>query len=109
MAYDQYLAQRVRGALGDQPDLVEKRMLGGVGFMIHGNMACGVHKGKLVVRLGADVYQKALARPHALPFDITGRPMKGWVMVAAEGCQNDESLQDWVEQALEFALTLPRK
>ena len=81
MAYDEALADRVLKALSDQPDLVEKKMFGGVGYLLRGNMACGVHKDKLIVRVGPAGYEEAISRPHTAPFDITGRAMKGWVMV----------------------------
>jgi TfoX/Sxy family transcriptional regulator of competence genes len=109
MPYDEGLAYRIREMLGNQPGLEEKKMFGGVGFMLRGNMACGVYKESLVVRLGPERNDEALARPHARPFDITGKPMKGWVMVAAEGCAEDEDLQSWVRQGVDFALTLPAK
>jgi TfoX/Sxy family transcriptional regulator of competence genes len=109
MAYDEGLAQRVREVLGDQPGLVEKRMFGGVGFMVQGNIACGVHRDELIVRVGPEGYHKALAEPQTSPFDITGRPMRGWVMVASEACESDEVLQTWVQRGIEFALTLSAK
>jgi TfoX/Sxy family transcriptional regulator of competence genes len=109
MPYDVYLTQRVRVLLADQPGLTERKMFGGVGFMLHGNMACGVHKDRLIVRVGPERYQEDLHQPHAMPFDITGKPMAGWVMVAAEGCQSDEALRDWVAQGVAFAHTLPPK
>ena len=109
MAYDEGLAQRIRDVLGEQPRLVEKKMFGGVGFMIHGNMACGVHKDALIVRVGPEGYEEALAKPHTRPFDMTGRPMKGWVMVTPDGYESDEVLEDWVQQGLDFALSLPAK
>lgn len=109
MAYDEGLAQRIREVLGAAPGLVEKRMFGGVGFMVQGNMACGVNKDNLIVRVGADQYQQALSRPHTRPFDMTGRPMKGWVMVGAPGYESDDDLKAWVQQGLDFALTLPAK
>ena len=84
MAYDEGLAHRVREVLRDLPGLVEKKMFGGIGFLVHGNMACGVNGDELIVRVGPEGYQEALARPHARPFDMTGRPMKGWVWVASE-------------------------
>ncbi|MCP4538427.1 MAG: TfoX/Sxy family protein [Chloroflexi bacterium] len=109
MAYDEGLAQRVRELLDEQPGNVEKKMFGGVGFIIHGNMACGVHKNALVVRVGPERYQDTLAKPYTREFDITGRPMKGWVMVASDGYETDEVLKDWVQQGVEFALSLPPK
>ena len=93
MAYDEGLAQRVRETLDDLSGLVEKKMFGGVGYMLHGNMACGVHKDKLIVRVGPEGYDEATSRPHTAPFDITGRAMKGWVMVEAAGYKNDDQLK----------------
>lgn len=109
MAYDEHLAGRIHNLLAGQPGLVEKKMFGGVGFLLHGNMACGVHKESLVVRVGPERYQEALGRPYTHPFDITGREMKGWVMVSAEGCAADEHLAAWVKEGVNFALTLPPK
>ena len=109
MAHDEGLAQRIREALGELPGLVEKKMFGGVGFMVQGNMACGVNKDDLIVRVGAEQYAEALAKPHTRPFDMTGRPMKGWVMVASDGYESDDALKNWVQQGVDFALSLPPK
>lgn len=81
MAYDQGLAQRVREALAGQPGLTERAMFGGIGFMVYGNMACGILKDELMVRVGPEGME-ALQRPGARVFDLTGRPMKGWVVVS---------------------------
>jgi TfoX/Sxy family transcriptional regulator of competence genes len=109
MAYDEGLAQRVREVLDDAPGLVEKRMFGGVGFMLQGNMACGVNGQDLIVRVGPDRYTEALAQPHAREFDLTGRPMKGWVTVTPDGYEADEDLERWVQQGVAFAMSLPAK
>ncbi|MEW5957372.1 MAG: TfoX/Sxy family protein [Chloroflexota bacterium] len=109
MAYDEGLAHRVREFLVEQPGFVEKKMFGGVGFMLHGNMACGVNKENLIVRIGPDQYEAALARPNTSVFDITGRPMTGWITVEPDGLESDEDLQDWVRQGIDFALSLPPK
>lgn len=109
MAYDEGLAQRIRDMLGEQPGLVEKKMFGGVGFLLFGNMAGGVHKDALIVRVGPERYDEAMKRPHTRPFDMTGRPMKGWVMLAANGYEADDDLSSWVQQGIEFALSLPPK
>ena len=109
MAYDEGLAQRIREVLGDQPGLVEKKMFGGVGFMVQGNMACGVNKEDLIVRVGPARYEGALAEAHTRPFDMTGRPMTGWVVVTADGYASDADLTRWVQEGLAFALTLPAK
>jgi hypothetical protein len=85
MAYDEKLAQRVRQALSGQDGIVEKKMFGGLAFMLHGNMSVGVEKDRLMVRVGPDRYDEALARPHARPMDFTGRPMKGFCVRAPGG------------------------
>jgi TfoX/Sxy family transcriptional regulator of competence genes len=109
MAYDEGLTQRILQLLSDQEGLVEKKMFGGVGFMLHGNMACGMHKDLLIVRVGPEGHEAAMAKPHTSPFDITGRAMRGWVMVSAEGCAQDEDLAAWVKEGVDFARTLPSK
>jgi hypothetical protein len=109
MAYDEGLAERIREVLDESSGLVEKKMFGGVGFMIQGNMACGVHKDKLVVRVGPERHAQATGMPHTIPFDITGRPMKGWVMVVADGYESDDDLSAWVQQGVDFARSLPAK
>ena len=109
MAYDEGLGQRIREVLDEQPNLVEKKMFGGVGFMVQGNMACGVHKDMLIVRVGPKAYEETMKYPHTRPFDMTGRAMKGWVMVEPGGFESATDLKDWVEQGLNFTLTLPPK
>lgn len=110
MAYDEDLAERINLILEDMnlPNLIEKRMFGGVGFMLSGNMACGVYQQYLIVRVGPHAYQDALAKPGSKVFDITGRPMTGWVMVSGSAIADDGSLQEWVEQGVEFAKSLPQ-
>jgi TfoX/Sxy family transcriptional regulator of competence genes len=107
MSYDDLLAIRIRASLGPLPGLVEKKMFGGVGFLVNGNMACGVHRDDLIVRIGAANYEEALTRPHARPFDMTGRPMAGWVMVSLAGCATETELKAWLDQGLAFARSLP--
>ncbi|MGD2148178.1 MAG: TfoX/Sxy family protein [Anaerolineae bacterium] len=109
MAYNEPLAERVRNALEGIPELVERKMFGGVGFMVQGNMACGVHGDGLIVRVGPDAYQRAVMGPHTRPFDLTGRPMKGWVVVVPDGYRSEDDLRAWVQEGLDFALTLPAK
>ena len=109
MAYDEGLAQRIEDALADQPDLVAKKMFGGVGYMVRGNMACGVNGDSLIARVGPAAYEEALGQPHASPFDMTGRPMKGWVYVGEQAISTDEDLRAWIERGVAFALTLPPK
>jgi TfoX/Sxy family transcriptional regulator of competence genes len=109
MAYDQGLSQRIREIMQDNPDLREKEMFGGICFMLNGNMACGVIGEELMVRVGKEAHKQAHAQPHTRPFDFTGRPMRGWVVVTAEGVAEDEDLQSWVKQGSEYALSLPPK
>ena len=109
MAYDEGLAERIRDRLQETPGLVEKKMFGGVGYMLHGNMACGVNQDTLIVRVGPDRYEEALSRPNTRVFDMTGRPMRGWVVVTPEGIEEDDQLEQWIRQGMDFARSLPPK
>ncbi|MCU0600559.1 MAG: TfoX/Sxy family protein [Desulfobacterales bacterium] len=109
MAYDAGLAQRIEEALEDTAGFEEKKMFGGICYLVSGNMACGVYKDYLIVRVGPDAYKNALARPYAREFDITGRPMKGWVMVSEQGYDDDAALYAWIRMGLDFAGSLPPK
>ena len=109
MAYDERLAQRVRVILGPGDHISERKMFGGLAFMLNGNMCCCVDKTNLVVRTGRDRYEGALARPHARVFDFTGRPMRGFVYVGSEGLEDEAGLREWVDLAVEFAGSLPPK
>jgi TfoX/Sxy family transcriptional regulator of competence genes len=108
MAYNSKLAERIRAELDGIP-FVEKKMFGGVGFLLHGNMACGVQKENMIVRVEPDKHDKLLKKSHAKPFDLTGKPMKGWLIVEAEGCKTKKQLSAWIKEGVEFALTLPAK
>ena len=109
MAYDEALAARIRTAFEGQPGVAEKKMFGGVAFMVDGNMACGVTSDELMVRVGPDNYEDALSRPHARPMDFTGRPMRGMVYVSRPGFESDQDLAAWVESGAAFARSLPAK
>jgi hypothetical protein len=109
MTYNKNLSLRINKLLAENPALVEKKMFGGVGYLLQGNMACGVNKDDLIVRIGPESYGQAVIRPHVRPFDITGRPMKGWILVSPAGYNADEDLSAWVEQGVSFALSLPAK
>lgn len=106
MAYDELLAERLRRAL---PGITEKKMFGGLAFFIDGNMFVGVAGHDLMVRVGPQAYADALARPHARAMDITGKPMKGYVMVAPPGHADATDLATWIELARSFAATLPAR
>jgi hypothetical protein len=109
MAFDTHLADRIRQRLGKRSSLTEKEMFGGLGFMLHGNMCCGIIGDEMIARLGPEGGEAALREPHTRPFDFTGRPMRGWVFVEAAGLDDDAALDRWVARAVEFASSLPRK
>ena len=109
MAFDEALAGRIRHLLGRRKAVDEKKMFGGVGFLLNGNMLVGVWKDQLVARLGPDEADAALREPHVRVFDITGRPMKGWVLVEPAGVAADHQLTAWIERSLAFVRTLPAK
>ena len=109
MAYDEGVAQRVREALADAPDVVEKQMFGGLAFMVRGDMSCGVVDSELMVRVGPEAYDEALAQPHARVMDFTGKPLSGMVYVASAGLAEDEDLAAWVARGVAYAQSLPPK
>lgn len=109
MAYNEDLADRVRTSLEGHPGVTERKMFGGICFMIYGNMCCGVTNDDFMVRVGADSHESSLTLPHARPMDFTGRPMKGMVFVGAEGINDDRSLVGWIERGIDFAKSLPKK
>jgi TfoX/Sxy family transcriptional regulator of competence genes len=109
MAYDEQLADRVRPLLKRRKGFDEKKMFGGVGFLLNGNMCVGVWKQFLIVRLGKEKHEQTMARPFTKEFDITGRVMKGWAMVEPIGLESDDELLEWVRQAARFADSLPAK
>ena len=109
MAFDEALAERIRRGLARKRGVEEKKMFGGVGFLLDGNMLVGVWKDSLIVRLGPEEGDEALKEPHVREFDITGRAMKGWVLVAPEGVENDDQLSGWVQRAVKFVGKLPAK
>jgi len=109
MAFDERLAQRIRQILKGARGVTEKRMFGGLCFLVRGKMCCGVERDRLVVRVGPEQYERALSKPHARPMDFTGRPLKGFIYVSAEGCRTAASLKAWLTRGLAFASSLPNK
>ncbi|MBM4074829.1 MAG: TfoX/Sxy family protein [Planctomycetes bacterium] len=109
MAYDDSLAQRIRSVLVFRKNIVEKKMFGGLGFLLQGNMLVGVWKNSLIVRLEPSEYETALAEPFVKTFDITGRPMRGWVLVESDGVLDEDSVDYWVQRAIAFVSQLPRR
>jgi hypothetical protein len=109
VAYDEILADRVRDARGGRPGLTERKMFGGLAFMLRGNMCCGVLGEELVIRVPAEEGEAALAEDGVRPMDFTGRPMKGFLLVGDEQLADDASLGRWVDRAVAYAGSLPPK
>ncbi|MEU6982105.1 TfoX/Sxy family protein [Streptomyces sp. NPDC046324] len=109
MTYDEGMAQRIRDGLGERPDLTEKRMFGGLAFLLGGTMTVGVIGDELIARVGPEHAEVALARPEARPMDFTGKPMRGWVTIGGPALAEDQVLDHWVTTAVGFASTLPPK
>ena len=103
MPYDEGLVQRIREQLDDDPRVSEKRMFGGIVFFVNGNMAAGAIQDELMVRVGPDGHDEAVAQPHARAMDFTGRPMRGFVQVAPAGFEEDEDLRAWLARGIAFA------
>ena len=109
MAFAESLAQRIRAALARKRGVEEKKMFGGIGFLLNGNMCVGVWKNSLIVRLGPEQEEQALLEPHARKMDITGKPMKGWIMVEPKGVEDDDQLKVWIQRAVKFVGKLAKK
>ncbi len=109
MSYDEKLAKRLSRLVAKRNDFYEQKMFGGVGFLLRGNMCFGVYKEFLILRLGPDQAAKAMKKSHTKPFDITGRAMKGWLMVKPQGVSSAVALKRWVDQAIDFVAQLPAK
>ena len=109
MAYSESLAERIRQIFARRRGITEKKTFGGVGFLLNGNMCVGVWKTSLIARLGPEQSESALSKPYVGDFDITGRPMKGWVMIDADGIESAEELSGWIQRSVEFVSTLPKK
>ena len=108
MAYDEGLAERIRDVIGTR-GVVEKKMFGGLCFMVRGHMCCGVTGEELMLRVGPEQFDAALKRKHARKMDFTGRPMKGFVFVGSEGLESDDALEEWIQFGRKFVKTLPKK
>ena len=108
MAYDEQLAERIRSALPGDENVTERKMFGGLAFMLGGHMFCGIVGEELMLRLGPEGADSALGRPHVRPMDFTSRPMTGMVFVSPEGLRGP-ALRRWVDQSAAFARTLPPK
>ena len=109
MPYSETLAGRLRELFAGRPEITERRMFGGLVFMVGGNMACGVHRDALMVRVGRDAYADSLELPYARPMDFTGRPMRGFVLVDAAGIVTAAALNEWASRGVAYAASLPEK
>ncbi len=109
MAYDEVLADRIRRVVGPRPDVTEKKMFGGLAFLLDGKMFCGIVKDDLMVRVGPDRYDAALAEAHVRPMDFTGRPMNGYVYVGPRGSRTEKAIKKWVDQSAAFVATLDHR
>ncbi len=109
MPYNEDLAKRIRTKLKSRSGMTEKRLFGGIGFLVEGNIACGVHKQDLIVRLSNEDFDLAIKDANVMVFDISGRPMKGWILVSSRGYASDASLHDWINKGIAFARSLPPK
>ena len=109
MAYDETLAGRIRDAVAHTAGITEKKMFGGVGFLLNGNLLTAVWMNCLIVRVGVDAAEKGLSQPHVGPMDLTGKPMKGWLMIQPAGIATDKALRSWIKTAMKFVSTLPAK
>ena len=109
MAFSEELAGRIRQGLARRRGIEEKKMFGGVGFLLNGSMLLGVWRESLIVRLGPEEGNEALEKPHVSEFNITGRAMKGWVLVAPEGVEDDDQSSGWIQRAVKFVGELPGK
>ena len=109
MAFDEGLAGRVRKRLARRAGVTEKKMFGGLAFLLNGNMCCGVHGRELIVRLDPEKTGAALAEPHTRIFDLSGRPMKGWILVAPAGLEDEPALAKWLRLGTNYAASWPAK
>jgi TfoX/Sxy family transcriptional regulator of competence genes len=109
MAYDEGLAERIREVLEERRDVTEKKMFGGLAFMVAGHMSVGILKDELMVRVGPEAHERCLKEPHARKMDFTGKPMKGYLYVAPPGFASDAALRRWVDRGVAFATSLPPK
>ena len=109
MAYDESLADRIRHALGRKKGIEEKKMFGGLCFLLNGHMLVGVLKISLIARVGPEQGDDALLEPHVKKMDITGKPMKGWIMIEPEGVAEEAAVKEWVQRAVKFVGKLPAK
>ena len=109
MAYDESVVLRIRSELGQETGVKERKMFGGIAFMLRGNMWCGVLADELMLRVGPELHEKALARAHVRPMDFTGKPMRGFIYVSSRGFRTRKQLRSWLDLARGYVIGLPAK
>lgn len=109
MAFHEHLAQRIRDVVGSDPGIDEKKIFGGLAVLLDGNMAVGVSGDELMVRVGEDDFDGALTKPGVRPFEMSGRPMSGWILVGGQGLAEDAELEAWIATGMDYAGSLPSK
>ena len=109
VAYDEELVERIRTCLAEQEGISVKMMFGGVVFLVHGNMAIGVNRSDLMIRIGKELYEKVLVMDGIREMDFTGKPLKGFVYVDETATSSDRDLEKWVMLAVDFSASLPKK
>ena len=109
MVYDEKLAERMTKLLKGKRGVTEKKMFGGIAFLLDGKMFCGVIKNDLVVRIDPGYYYKAITKPNVRPFDFSGKPMKGFIYVGPEGCKKEKVLSEWINLGIDYVNSLHKK
>lgn len=109
MAFDNKLAERIRTQLAKRPGVTEKKMFGGLAFLLNGNMCCGVHGQEMIVRLDPAQTDQALSQRHTRLFDLSGRPMRGWILVQPKGLTTQAAVAKWIQVGVKYASSLPAK
>lgn len=109
MAYDETLAERIRQKVGHRKGISEKKMFGGIAFLLDGHMFAGVSDDSLMARVGRDSWESALGKEHVREMDFTGKSLRGYVFVDPKGLEDDAALESWLDQCAAFAMTLPSK
>ena len=109
MPYSKVIEEKIETVVGRWKKIEKKKMFGGICYLFNGNMCFGIYKEYLIVRIGTEVAEKRLKEKNVKPFDITGKALRGWVMVGEQGCKKQEDLENWLNLGTEYALTLPKK
>lgn len=107
MVYNDKMDAKLEGLISNWENMTKKKMFGGTGYLLNGNMVAGIYKDYYILRLGEEIGKEALKNNKLMPLDITGRPMKGWIMARQDAFKNDDDFISWLNKAKEFVETLP--